>query len=128
MGSDKTFIDIPISGTVANTGKPGLLYNNDALSNAFQIWVGSTGTDSVRSKKGGYIIKHLGKPLTNERANDIQGSIKLGIKEDFKPELKIIKLEVEALKTIRMWRIKLIAYSPILQIGINNEFYLRNNS
>lgn len=128
MASIETnFTDIAIEGTTGSTGKATTLYNNDALNNAFRIWISSSGFDAVRTKRGGYVLKHIGKPMNSERARDIKRDIIIGLREDFKPDMNIIKVSVIPLYDIRTWRITVQAYSPSLQIGINNDFYLRNN-
>lgn len=127
MGIETNYTDIPITGTTGDTGKATLLYNNDALNNAFLIWISSMPNSFVRSSRGGVLAKHLGKPMNNNKKKDIERDLSIGIKEDFSPSLEIIKLVVKPLYNQRTWQITLQAYSPFLQIGLNNEYYIKNS-
>ncbi|MDA3855885.1 MAG: hypothetical protein PF569_06485 [Candidatus Woesearchaeota archaeon] len=117
------YIDIPISGNKKN----GLyIKNNDALDNAFRLWITSSPNEFLRRQGGGILLRHIGKPLNDARALEIRRSIQRGVSNDFSPALEILNLTVTPNYTRKRWEILLVGYSEQFRVGINQTYLISN--
>lgn len=116
-------IDIPIVGN-AKTGD--YKTNNDALDNAFRLWISSSKNEFLRQQGGNWLMRHIGKPMSQARADEIRSSIQLGIATEFIPKLTILKLDVEPDYTKRKWIITVIAYSEAYRVALNQTYLVDN--
>jgi len=121
--SDSVYIDIPIDG--ANQSGT-FITDNDALENAVKLWLLKGRGEDLRRITGGWVLKHLGKPMDDDRALSIASDIQKGLRSEFKPELTIKNLSVVPNYSQRRWEIHLIAFSPELQVGVANTFFVGN--
>lgn len=123
MSTETKYIDIPTTG---NIKKGDYLENNDALDNAFRIWISSSKNEYLRRSGGNWLLRHIGKPMNSARTQEIKRSIQTGIATNFEPRLNILDLQVVADYSKRRYIITLVAYSESLRVGIN-QTYLVNN-
>lgn len=121
-----TYSDVSLTRRITSEGALKELVNEDALSQAFKIWLVSSVNEKVRTTSGGWLIPYIGKPMTEENLRLLKVSIKTGIETDFKPALTIITLEVVPIYEKQQWVIYLVGFNPDLNIGINTAVTVSN--
>ncbi len=120
-----TFFDIPISGNKLPDGRIKVLNDSEALENAFKLWLSYAARERYRTTAGGWLINHLGKQMNEERSRLIQQSITGGLSK-FSPELTIISFNITPLYEKKQWPLEIIAYSSLLQLGLNSNLIINN--
>ena len=123
MAIETNYIDIPISG---NNKQGNYVYNNTALDNSFRLWISSAKNEYLRRQGGNWLLKHIGKPMNEERALEIKRDLNTGISTEFIPQLTILRLDVTPDYTKRRWIIELVAYSEKLRVGLNQKYFVSN--
>jgi hypothetical protein len=128
LNTSKTisYFDSPIYKRIDANGQVKILYNNEALSNAFTMWLLSSKGDNLKSIAGGYLVQHIGKPMSLDRANAIKTSILIGLDTDFRPEITVVSLDVTPDYKNNRWVITLIGYNSDLNIGITSINRINN--
>lgn len=117
------YIDIPIAG---NSKDGSVINNNEALDNAFRLWVTASKNEFLRKKGGNVLAKHIGKPMNDDRAIAIKRDIQAGVVDEFNPPLTVLKLTVTPDYVKRRYSILLVAYSEQLRVGINQTYLVDN--
>lgn len=120
------YTDVNIEGNTNEFGQLEYPTNEEALNNAFRVWLVSSRGENLRSTTGGYLLPHLGKVMNDERAQEIRQAIQDGLNQEFSPALRILTLDVIPDYTNRLWTIRLVAYSPDLKSGVNTIEKVRN--
>lgn len=121
--AEKKYIDIAVLGN-ARTGK--YIENNDALDNAFRLFISSSKNEYLRRIGGNWLTKHIGKPMNSDRSDDIKSSVQKGILTEFSPLLTILDLKVTPDYVKKKWIINLVAYSEQFRVGINQTYLISN--
>jgi hypothetical protein len=113
-------VDFAASGKPDIQGNIPVLKDLDALNNAIKLWLGSfRGERLYNLRKGGPIIGYLLKPMSEEIANDMNRAIRLGLKNDFVPSVKVSKCEVVADYENSQYIINLTGYCPSLNSDVH---------
>ena len=128
LNTDKSisYFDSPIYKQVDSNGQLTISYNSEALSTAFTLWLVSGKGDNLKSVNGGYLKRHLGKPMSEQRANEIRRSILVGMENEFKPAITVVDLKVISDFKKNRWIITLIGYNEQLNIGITSVNAVNN--
>ncbi len=121
--TEKKYIDISING---NGTKGNAIYNNDALDNAIRLWLTASKNEFLRRQGGNVLLKHIGKPMNDDRVKLIKGDIQAGLQYDFTPKMTIVNLEVTPDYIQRKWKITLVAYSEELRVGVSETYLVSN--
>lgn len=89
------FVDYDHTGISNQQGNIPVLKDQDALSNAIKLWLCSfRGERLYRPTKGGFVVGSLMKPMSEDRANDIEKAIRTGLRTDFQPSVEVTKCTV----------------------------------
>jgi hypothetical protein len=110
--------DSSIRGLDTSTGNYETIYNEDALANAFRIWLLSRPGDNLRNLRGFNLHRYVGKPLSLEMATTIQQDLRQRIEDDFNPILTVVSLEVSPNYEKRQFDIALTAISTEIQLAM----------
>jgi len=111
------FTDIDFSGKKTLNGDITKYEDDNAFAQAFKFWLASSKGERLRKNKGGVLLPHLQKPMSETRRLDIVASIKNGLENDFK-QLNLLKLSVTPDYQKRQWKIIVVGYSPILKRAV----------
>lgn len=89
------YVDYDHTGVTNQQGNIPVLKDQQALSNAVKLWLCSfRGERLYRPTKGGFVVGALMKPMSEDRAQDIQKAIKTGLRTDFQPSVQVTRCEV----------------------------------
>jgi hypothetical protein len=122
------YIDEPMYKQIDTQGNIKQLTNSDALAQAFKLWLTLGKGEKVRTTTGGVLVPHLGKSMTDQRANDIKNSILRSLNTEFTPQMTITTLNVIADTTKNRWVITIEGYSSSLEVGINTYALIDNKA
>ena len=126
-GVNRTAYDTSIFGGTDSNGAIVEVWGKDAISNAILMWLTSAQGDVLRNPtRGGVLLPHLTKPMTESRADTLTSVIYAGIKNDFEPFLVINSLLVTPLYDKRKWLIELEVYSPEYKVTTNISTEIKN--
>ena len=120
------YYDFPFYKKTNSNGSIVELTNSDALSQAIKIWLASKKNEKIRSLGGGVLYQHLGKMMDDDRADNIKNSIINGLKNDFKPTMTPVQVEVVPDYDRERWKITIVAYNADLQVGVNTTTVISN--
>lgn len=120
------YYDFPFYKKTNSNGSIIELTNSDALSQAIKIWLASKKNEKIRSLGGGVLYQHLGKMMDDDRADNIKNSIINGLKNDFKPTMTPVQVEVVPDYDRERWKITIVAYNADLQVGVNTTTVISN--
>lgn len=119
--------DVSLDGKVKKNGEISQVWNKEALVNALKMWIASYKGEYIRNPEaGGYVTKHLMKPMRQDGIDAIKSSIRNGISDDFRPFLRIRQLEVVPNYEKRYWRIYMEVYSPDLKVDATVDEKIKN--
>lgn len=122
LNPDKTFtkffFDIDYRGETNSNGDIKTYIDEEALNQAFKLWIAESKGERLRTNSGGYLLRHLQKPMNEERARTIERAIKVGLSQDFSPYISVIELTVTPLYKEKKWDIQLIAYVNLLKRAV----------
>ena len=89
------FVDYDHTGISNQRGNIPVLKDQDALSNAIKLWLCSfRGERLYRPTRGGFVVGSLMKPMSEDRANEIEKAIRTGLRTDFQPSVEVAKCTV----------------------------------
>jgi hypothetical protein len=118
--------DSSIRGLDTSTGNYETIYNEDALANAFRIWLLSRPGDNLRNMRG-FNHRFIGKPLSVETASVISYELRQRTEDDFSPALTVISVDVIPNYEKRQFDISLLAISSEVQLAMKINESLRVN-
>lgn len=122
------YYDYPFYKKTNSLGKLIDLSNSDALSQAIKIWMVSKRNEKIRSKGGGILYPYLGKQMDESQIENIKFAITDGLKNDFKPSMKVVSLSVIPDYEKERWNIELTAVNLDLTIGVNTKVTVLNTN
>ena len=131
MSSDLnvTVYDHALEGGVDQKGTITQFSGSRALENSIKMWILSFRGEVIRVPgRGGYVIPHLMKPMTDERTEDIRLSIIDGIAQDFTPQLRLLRLNVVPDYVNRIYNISMVVFAPALKTDVSVDVSLRSSS
>lgn len=106
------YFDYDLFGEIIE-GNIKIDYERDALVNSLKLWISSKRGDFVGGKTlGGYVRSAISRPMTETDALDVYQSVKNGLKDDFRPVLEILDLEITPDYEKKRWNIRLDAFAP----------------
>lgn len=120
------FADYPYYKRLNANGELMIYTNEEALSNAFSIWLTSAQFENLRSLTGGVLYKHIGKVMNQDRANQIKNDIILGAESEFKPKLTFVTLDVVPDYDKNLWKVSISAFNVEYNIGFSSAIVLNN--
>lgn len=123
---EKTYFDFPLSKQKDVGGDLKILYNHEAISQAFKIWISSGQGENVRSTSGGYLKPFLGKGVTVENAERIKNRLIEGLQNDFSPAITVKDIQVIPNPDKGSWLIIISGYNSVLNVGLNTYEILRD--
>lgn len=108
----KNYYDISLFGKRTNTGSIEELWDEEALANSVVLWLSSNRGDYIRKPwKGGYVLPHLTKPMSEEIRRDLANAIIQGLQEDYDKIIKVESIAIQADYINKTWTITINAYS-----------------
>ncbi len=113
------FLDSPLYKDLDVNGGLKTLSNSGALAQAFSVWLVSGVGEKIRTNSGGWLIKFIGREITDSVAEEIKTSIQLGMVNDFTPPITVTNLQVIPDKAKQRWIIHVEGYNEELNIGMN---------
>lgn len=127
MSDIRSFYDTSLVGTRNDNGAIEELYGKDAFENSIIIWLTSFKGDVLRKpSRGGYLIPHLTKPMSDDRILDIKDAIQIGFVEDYEPDVILQSIEVVPDYERRKWNITIKAYAVVIKEQLTVEIGLKN--
>jgi hypothetical protein len=118
ISENKVLYDVDYLGIINVDGTIKELWGEEALNASIKLWIASNVGEIVRDpNRGGYISRHLARPMREADIDNIKMAIRDGIHQDFAPHLQIEDLRVEADYENRRWKMYLEVYSPDLNIS-----------
>lgn len=120
-----TATDFSVFGTVDENGVLKELSTQEAIENAFRMWVVSKKGEVIRSpNRGGFLFPWLIKPMSEVNVGRFKISILNGLEQDFYPFLKVESLTIEPDYEARQWNIHLIGYAPEYKTKVDSTVAL----
>lgn len=108
-----------IGEALDSQGNIVVLSDQDALVNAINLWICSfRGERLYRPREGGIISEALLKPMSNERAMDMQRGIIDGLQYEFAPAISVSECTVDPDYEHGTYWIKIKGWCPALQTAI----------
>lgn len=121
------YVDFEHSGTPDQQGNIPVLKDQAALSNAVKLWVCSfRGERLYRPTKGGLIVGSLFKPMSRERANEIEKDIRLGLRSDFRPSVIVSSCTVTPDYENYLYYIHIEGSCPVLKAAVYTDTVLKS--
>lgn len=119
-------VDYQGTGEALNSqGNIVVLSDQDALVNAINLWICSfRGERLYHPREGGVIADALFKPISDERAADIQAAIKDGLQYAFAPAISVSECTVTPDYENGTYWIKVRGFCPSLQTAIYDSMGL----
>lgn len=124
LNKEKRFFDYPYYKITNANGELKNYYNEQALANAFTIWLTSATNENLRKGGGGILYRHLGKAMTEERGRSIRSDIVSGAEKEFTPQLTFVTLDVIADLPKKKWRIFVEAFNAEFNIGFSSAIVI----
>ena len=122
-----TATDFSIFGSVDANGTLQALDTQQAIENAFRMWMVSSQGEIIRNpRRGGFLIPWVTKPLTVENAQKIRVAILNGLEQDFVPYIQVTSLTVSPNYESRRWDIDLKGYCPDYKIEVSTTTSLKS--
>lgn len=120
------FSDYPYYKRLNINGELMTYTNEEALSNAFSIWLTSAQYENLRSLAGGVLYKHIGKIMNQDRANQIKDDIIISAEAEFRPILTFRTLNVIPNYDKAIWKIYIEAFNEQYNIGFSSAVVVNN--
>ena len=120
------YVDIDYRGEKDSSGNLKKYVDEGALEQSMKLWLASSTGEKLRRRNGGYLLKHLQKPMTEDRAKEIKTSIQSGIERDFQPRLQLLSVEVTPMFSQKKWKVQIVGYSPVLKKAIAVDQIINN--
>jgi hypothetical protein len=112
--------DFDYRGGLDTKGAMREVWNEQALNNSIKMWLASYGNEIIRRPgSGGYFTALVMTPMSQVDVDNVISTIRLGLVADFRPFLKINRLEVRPDYKNKIWEVYLEVYSP--DLGIYTE-------
>ena len=119
--------DYDLNGGFDSAGNIKIVIGDKAVTNAILIWLSSSDNDFPRySGRGGFLVRWLMKPMSDNRADDIETSIKTGVKRDFDPPLILTQLNITPDYEKKRWLIYMEGYSPAYKENFSLSTAIKN--
>lgn len=118
-----TVVDFAGTGDILTSqGSISVVTDQDALVNAVNLWICSFRSERLyRPKAGGVIAPALLKPMSDERAKDMETRLRQGLQYEFNPSLSVQECVVKADFENNTYWIRIKGYCPALQVSIYDE-------
>lgn len=115
-----------MSGAIDTQGNLRLYYNVDAIHNSLRIWLASFRGEKLRMpNKGGLVIRHLFKTMSDESALALSLAIREGLKTDFSPSIIASDVSVIPDYENSWYNITVKGYCPAFRTDISYEDKMR---
>lgn len=119
--------DFDAQGTKDSQGNLKILWNKDAIQNAFRMWLVSSKGEMIRRPSyGGVLRQWLIRPMSDENAQNIRTAILSGLNQNFYPFITPTTLTVEPRYEEHYWLITLIGYCKEYSTDINTTVNVKN--
>jgi phage baseplate assembly protein W len=120
-------VDFPGTGEmITSQGNIPVLTDQDALVNSINLWLCSfQGERLYRPNEGGLITRHLLKPMSGERANDMRDDITDGLAHQFTPYISVSECSVIPDYERNTYWIEIKGYCPSLKVAIFDKVGLK---
>ena len=120
-----TATDFSVFGTIDANGNLKALSTQEAIENAFRMWVVSKKGEVIRfPNRGGFLYPWLMKPMTEVNVNRFKISILNGLEQDFFPYIKVNTLEISPDYNSRVWNIHLVGFCPEYKTKVDSTVAL----
>jgi len=128
MDSNYTqYVDTDILGTVDNAGLITQYVDKEAVQNSITMWLTSFHSDILRNpNRGGYVVQHLYKPMTESTKTAIRNAIVDGFEQDYYPTAILKNIEIISDYSNKTWIINLKVYVSIIKDVVDVEAILKN--
>jgi hypothetical protein len=114
------FYDTYWQGGFNGSGNIKEVWGNEALTNSMIVWLSSSQGDYLRNPQmGGWLTKHLVKPMSETRRKLILNDLQSGIYSEFTPGLQNVVVTVTPNYIQKYWTITVQGYSPDVKDNIN---------
>jgi len=111
---------------VTAQGNIPVLTDQDALINAINLWICSfRGERLYRPHDGGIVSDNLLKPMSDDRARDIQDDLIDGLAHKFTPYVKVQECTVVPDYQRNTYWIEIRGYCPALRVSIYDKIGLK---
>lgn len=122
-----TYVDFGHTGKTDQKGNLTVLKDQEALSNAIKLWICSfRGERLYRPNKGGMVVGSLLKPMSEERASEMERAIKSGLRTDFIPSIEVSKCKVAVDYENAAYHISVEGYCPSFKASVTAETTLKS--
>lgn len=102
------------------------LSDQGALVNAINLWICSfRGERLYRPYEGGIVSGALLKPMSDERARDMEADIRDGLQSQFSPAVKVSECSVVPDYGRQTYWARIKGWCPALQVSVYDEIGLR---
>ena len=122
----QSFYDVSLYGTRTSTGAIKELYNVEAYENSMLLWMSSLQGDYLRNTgKGGYLIPHLTKAMSEDRSNALREAIIVGLNDDYERLVIVKEVIVDPDYDNRLYRITVKAFAKDIRANLEVEAILK---
>jgi len=122
-----TIVDFPSTGEmITSQGNIPVLTDQDALVKAIKLWICSFRGERVyRPNDGGIIADNLLKPMSSDRAKNMEDDLTDGLAHLFIPHVKVSKCEVIPDFERSTYWITIVGYCPSLRTSVFTKLGLK---
>lgn len=121
------YVDYDLTGTSNQQGNIPVLTDQEALSNAIKLWLCSfRGERLYRPNKGGWIVGSLMKPMSEDRAVEMEKNIKIGLRTDFQPSIEVTRCKVTPDYENSCYYVHVEGRCPAFRSSVYSDVTLKN--